>query len=577
MALINPEKRRWFYTVFIKDVDLLCWTLFLGLLSAIFGLAISVFSQKLIDEIIPSHNLTYLTIGLGIATCLALIKIGISFIQQYLGLIHSKVFNLSLIDKYFNHLLQLPKSFFDEQKTGGLISRMNDSASIQQTVSYLANGLIMHIITLIVSCSVLFYYSITIGIIALLSFPLFLSIAILFKEKLATKSREAMVANAQKESNYISTIQNIDLIKTHNKHTMFSRMNYATYGEFQDRQFVLGKTGLTLGIMAESIGAMVYMVMLSYASYQVLTGGLTIGEFSATLGIATGMLGPIGALGMALLHLQGANIAFDRMYEFISLEPEFNVDEDKSKEVVEKINTIEFKNVAFSYSKENSLIKNLNFSIKSGEIVSIFGKNGCGKSTLLNLIMSLHKCQSGEILFNGIESTKLSIANVRDKIAVVAQQSKLFDRSVIENICFDFENPDKVAIIDYLNTLGFGEYIMHMQNGYETVINENGQNLSGGQKQIISLARAMCKKPDILLLDEPTASLDGDAEMLVMKILKNYVQYGMVIMVTHKLKPARESNRILVFEGGEIGTEGNHCELLLSNNFYSQRYLELVN
>ncbi len=572
----HKEKRNWFLSVLLRDIKLLYYTLSLGVIGALLGLAVSVFSQKLIDEIIPSHNINYLIIGLSIATGLIFLKIFVSYLQQYLGLAHSRNFNMSLIEKFFKRLLFLPKTFFDEHKTGGLIARMNDSASIQQTVSYVANTLVLNALILIVSSFVLFFYSVTAGVIALSSFPVYVTIAIIYKNKIAQKTHMQMDANAKKESNYISTIQNIDLVKTHNKQETFNKSNYNTYSEFQSKSFSLGKVGMSLGIMAEFIGTCFYIAILSYTSYQVLAGNLTIGEFSATIGIATGMLYPIGAIGLSILHLQGARVAFDRMYEFISQKKEFDEEEDDKKIELSQIETIEFKDVEFFYQEGVKLLKNCSFSVKKGEIACIFGKNGTGKSTILNLIMQLYFPSEGKIHFNGINSLELSINKLRNKVAIVSQQSTLFDLTVLQNICFDFDLTDPEHVIEYLNSMGFDKFISKLSEGYYTMVHENGKNLSGGQRQIISLARALYKKPDVLLVDEPTASLDGEAEAFVIECLKKFSKDRIVILVSHKLKPAKESSKIFILKDGYISDSGSHEELLLTDNLYAQRFAELV-
>ncbi|MBN2485667.1 MAG: ATP-binding cassette domain-containing protein [Bacteroidales bacterium] len=573
---IDKEKSTWFISILRKDIKLLAGTLALGVTGAVLGLAVSVFSQKLIDEIIPRNNLRHLVIGLSIAAGLLLLKIMVSYLQQYLGIKHSKMFNLALIDKFFSRVLLLPKAFFDKNSAGGLIARMNDSASIQQTVTFIANTFILNLLILIVSCAVLFHYSAAMGFISLLSFPFYLTVAILNKKNIASKTSQTMEANAIKESSYISTIQNIDLIKTHNKQNVFSNINFDIYSNFQQKSFMLGKTGANLGVTAEFIGTFFYIIMLSFAAYQVITARMTIGEYTATLGIATSMLYPIGSIGMAILHLQGAKVAFERMYEFISLNPEYEKNKDVAKKDTGKIEKIEFRNIRFSYNPKHDLLKDINFTVKKGEVISIFGKNGSGKSTLLNLLMALYNNYDGNILFNNIDLKELSVEKLRDKLAIVSQQSNLFDSSVIQNICFDSDENVINSSIAYLNGLGFQKYIDSISDGYYNQIIENGKNLSGGQKQIISLARALCKRPDILILDEPTASLDGEAENFVLSRIKDYARKGIVIMVTHKIKPARESDRILVLEDGKISNSGTHNELILLKNFYSQRFSELV-
>jgi ATP-binding cassette subfamily B protein len=569
----NKNKRNWFIDILKKDIKLLIITITLGLIASSLGMAIAVFSQKLIDTIIPSHNLNNLFIGLCIAASILLIKIIVTYTQQYTGAKYNQQFNMRLIDEFFRNLLLLPKSFFDSHSTGVLIARMNDSSSIQQTITYVANTLILNALILIVSIVVMFFYSAKMSLMVLVALPIFLTIAFAYKKKVVRNITKVMEANAKKESNYISTIQNIDLLKTHNKEEMFTNINHEMYGDYQKRILRSTMTGASIGAVAELSGTFLFILMLSYSSYQMIIGNLTVGEFTAAITIATGMFGPIATLGFAILQLQGARVAFDRMYEFITLDPEYDKNEDETKLNLEKITNIELKNIYFSYQNEKIILNDLSFMVNKGEMLCIFGRNGSGKTTILKLLMYLYRPGNGDIKFNGTDIKDISIQGFRKKIAIVAQQSKLFDRTVIENICLDSDYMETETAIHFLNGLGFDKYINTLDQGYNTMINENGENLSGGQKQIISLARALCKKPDVLLLDEPTASMDEEAEAFVIETLKKFKANGIVIIVTHKRNPAKESDKIVILKNGAFQDQGTHQELVLAKNLYSESFL----
>lgn len=574
MVLKNKDENKWnwFINILKKDIKLLISTIILGLIASSLGMAIAVFSQKLIDTIIPSHNLNKLFIGLSIAAGILLTKIIITYTQQYTGAKYNQQFNMRLIDEFFKNLLLLPKSFFDSHNTGVLTARMNDSSSIQQTITYIANTLILNVLILIVSIVFMFFYSPIMSLMVLAALPIFLTIAFAYKKKVVRNVTKVMESNAKKESNYISTIQNIDLLKTHNKEEMFSNINHDMYGYYQKRILRSTMTGASIGTIAEISGTLLYILMLSYSSYQMIIGNLTVGKFTAAITIASGMFGPIGTLGFAILQLQGARVAFDRMYEFINLDTEYDRNQDEKKIHLEKITNIELKNIYFSYQNEKNILNDLTFKVTKGEILCIFGRNGSGKTTILKLLMYLYKPGHGDIKFNGTDIKDLSIQGFRKKIAIVAQQSKLFDRTVIENICLDSDYTETETAIQFLNSLGFNKYINTLAQGYYTIINENGENLSGGQKQIISLARALCKKPDVLLLDEPTASMDEEAEAFVIETLKKFKKNGIVIIVTHRRNPAKESDKIVILKNGAFQDQGTHQELVLAKNLYSESF-----
>jgi ABC-type bacteriocin/lantibiotic exporter with double-glycine peptidase domain len=574
MKKINTTKYVWLLSILKKDTKYLWGNVFLGLFASLLGMAMAIFSQKLIDFIVPGKNSKILVTGLCIAASIMIFKIAVTFAQQYLGAKFNQNFNQNLINEFFERLMFLPRTFFDKFNTGVLIARMNDSYAIQKTISYFANTLILNILILIVSTSLMFAYSVEVAIITLLAFPLYFTLALFYKKKINNNLRMEMDAGAKKENNYITTIQNIDIVKTHNQEEVFSKRNKKIYGYFQQRVFNSTLTGTFLGIFAELIGTIISIAILTFTSCQMLSGMLTVGKFAAIISINMGMFGPIATLGFAILELQGANVAFDRMYEFMIEKPEYALEEDNKKMHLHKINKVEVKNLYFSYEKKTDLLININFTANKGEMLCIWGENGSGKSTILKLLMSLYKPDSGEIKFDGINIDKLSIQSTRDRIALVAQQSKLFNTTIIENICLSSEEKLWKKAIVFLNNLGFDRIINNLPDGYMTKIHENGSNLSGGQKQIISLGRAMFKQPDILLVDEPTASLDNENELFVLDILKKFKKYGTIIMVSHKHNPAKESDFIMLLKNGVIEKRGKHHDLIEDDNLYSKSYSE---
>lgn len=575
--ICRSQKSRWFISVIKADANLLAILVVLGILISALGLSMAVFSQKLIDEIIPSKDFNYLLQGVLIVALLLFIKVLLGFVQAFIGELHGKRFNLNLIDTYFRKLLFLPKTFFDQNQTGTLITRMHDAKAIHSTIAFVVNTLILSVVTVLVSAFFLFYYSVAIGCIALASFPAFLASALLFKKPMKNRIEAMYIANGRNESNYISSIQNSDLIKSHNKQGHFSKKNYEAYGDFQDKTFRAAISGISFGATSEAIGTLFYLFMLSFAAYQALSGVISIGEFTATIGVATGMLYPLGALGNSVMHLQSASVAFDRMYEVVESEIEFSLMEDERKISLPAIQSVEALNLCFSYNEAYPLLKDVNFSAAKGEIVCIFGNNGSGKSTLLNLLVSLYSPKSGCILFNDNNISVLSVSSLREKVAIVSQQTSLFDGTLIDNICLSNTPITSTDTLAYLSELGFDQFIGPINGGYNSHITEGGNNLSGGQKQIISLARALNKRPDLLLVDEATASLDDITENFVIEKLQEFARGGgIVIMVSHRLKPAKASTKIVILDQGAVTETGSPKELLTKSNLFSNKLNSII-
>jgi ATP-binding cassette subfamily B protein len=518
-----------------------------------------------------------LIISIVLFSGLLILRLALQNIQRYLGIKQNRDFNLRLITKFYDNLLRLPKWFFDKYKTGELVARMNDTASIQQTIAYIVNTLILNVLTLVISASFLFFYSVKVGIIAISSLPAFMIISYSFRKKIVQWQITVMESHAKKETNYITTIQNIELIKGANKEDIFSDMNKTIFGFYQQNIFVLGKVGISIGVTAEFVGTLFFILLLCVTSFLKIRELISLGQFTAILGISAGMLPAIATLAFSNLQLLGARVAFDRMFEFTSLKKEYEMSNDIKKSKIDDIKSLTLQNVSFSYEKDIPVLTNVSLEAKRGEIICIFGENGTGKSTILNLVQGFYKPEVGNILFNDKDIDTLSILHLRNKLAFVAQQTKLFNSTVIENICLEANYEKAKHAIPYISELGFDKYFNKLSHGYETVVHEGGSNLSGGQLQLVSFARALYRKPQVLLLDEPTASMDRETENFIIDLLLEYKKNGLVILVTHKLKPAKLSDRIYIIKDGIIDSFGNHSQLLNSTNFYSSSFTELIN
>ncbi|MFT7558316.1 MAG: ABC-type bacteriocin/lantibiotic exporter with double-glycine peptidase domain [Flavobacteriales bacterium] len=577
VVLIKSEKSRWLMSLLRKDVKLLVITFFLGGVISVLGLSSAIFSQKIIDVIIPSNDIAYLVRGIVIVGFLLLLKAVIIHIHSIIGALHGKRFNMRLIDTFFKKLLYLPKSFYDTNQTGSLIARMHDSRQIHGAISHFFNILVLNVVTVIISTSFLFYYSVPVGVVVLLAFPVFFISAYMFKGRMRERFHEEYLANGENESNYIATIQNSDLIKAHNKQDHFSKKSYQAYGNYQEKSFLATLVALRFGVTSESIGTIFYIFILAILAFQAVAGQITIGEYAATMAVAIGLLGPIGVLGNAIMHIQGGKVALDRMYEVVQAENEFHEGDEAKKVQLPEISSVEMRRVSFSYEKGLPQLIDISFSATRGELVCVYGKNGAGKSTVLNLLMGLYRAESGEIFFNGEASSELSLVALRERIAIISQQAKLFDGSLVENISLSHDEACAEETKKYLDEYGFSDFISRIKDGYEAKVFEGGGNLSGGQKQIVSLARALVKRPDMLLVDEATASLDSESENFVVDMLQQFTASGgIVIMVSHRLKPARAATKIVLLEDHRITQVGTHEELVTGDNFYASRFKDLV-
>ena len=376
-----------------------------------------------------------------------------------------------------------------------------------------------------------------------------------------------MSSYAMSEANYISTLQGIEPIKNYNKQELFSTSNNLIYGKYQDAVFSFGKIQIKLGFIANSFGVIFLLGVLLFSSHQVLANHLKVGELMAILGLCSTLLPSIANLALISIPINEAKIAFERMFEFTGLTPEL----DKNAINLYKFEALRLENVLFRFAGRSPLLKNISFEVKKGEVIAIMGENGCGKSTLTQIISKNYEVESGEMFINeDHQFHNISYESWRRIIGIVPQQPHIFNGTVIENICFEdaAKSPEKVN--QFLNQFGFIDFINSLPQSYMTIVGEEGINLSGGQKQMIALARALYHKPQLLILDEATASMDRKSEEFVLKLLSKIKTEMGIIFITHRLHILKRfCDRIYIIENGTTLKNGTHETLLETENIYS--------
>lgn len=585
---VRSEKIRWIIELAKDDVNVLLTALFLGIVLSVMGMAVAVFSQKLIDQILPSNDNEKLILGLSLLGFIFVVQAVIGYVRGYFLLDQSRDFNNRIISKFYGTLMILPKAFFDNRKVGELVARMNDTARIQGVLSNLLANILIDFLTMIVATIGVFLYNYKIGLVALFSIPLYITIMVIYNNIIIKRQRLAMHAYAKNEANYVDTIQGIAPIKEGNKEGIFAKLTRQIYGYFQDVQFSLGKLGLHIGLVSGFLTGVLNMTIIAVASFMVLHKTMSIGEMMAIMQMAVSMMIPaVGRLVSVNIQLQEANVAFDRMYEFVGIDPEYDKAKDEEKVQIDKFERLSAFNLSFRFPGRSQLLKDVSFEVGKGEMIALLGESGCGKSTLLQILQRFYNKESGRIVVNGNEWEDVSVSSWRNVIASVPQEIKLFNGSLIDNISMggildeEVKTMDDVSrindeVIQFCQQRGFAEHFDKFPQGVLTILGEEGVNISGGQRQLVGLARAMFQKPQILLLDEATSAMDRKTESAILQLIENFKKEGSVVLVTHRIKTASRADRIYVIEDGIISASGPHNELMKSENFYSLSWQDMT-
>lgn len=529
------QKRHWFISLITDDINLLIIASFIGIIVSALGLSTAIYIQKLIDDIIPKHETSRLFTGLAILLVLLIAKAGISYLRQHFLLLQAKDFNERITGSFVGKLLLLPKLFFDSRKTGDLIARLNDTIRIQHSVAYLSGTFIIDLLVVIVSSVYLFSFHYGIALITLLSLPIMGIIAWKYNDIIIENNNGVMASYAANESNYIDTIGGISIIKTSNKESLFTEKMKLQFGQFQNKTFVLGRTSNRFNLIVEITASVLIVGVIAMVSYFTLQKHFKIGEMMAVLSIVIGLLPSCIRLMLTNLQIQEAKVAFNRMYELTSANPEQHALLSESIDWDYNFEQLEVKELSFRFVGRNRLIKNGNLVIEKGKITILFGESGAGKSTIMQLLQRFYDPESGNITINREFSLgDIPIKEWRNLVAVLPQEIKIFNATIIENICMTEDNIDFNDAFALCQDMGLLEYFNQFPNNLFTKIGEDGLNLSGGQKQIVGLLRALFRKPQLLLLDEPTSSLDPKTELFILDLLVRLKNKMGILLISHK-------------------------------------------
>ena len=569
---IKKSKKVFFLKLLKADKQLLIISFVLGVGIALLGMSMSVFSQKLIDDILPSQNTTKLISGIGLLTFLLLVRVGFSSIRELLLIRQSQEFNNRIIDSFYNSLLHLPKLFFDTRKIGELVARLNDTNRVQKVIKIIASNFVIDVLVVLVSFGFLFFYSWQVGVIVLISLPIYFCIIYRFNSKIIKSQKEVMQTYALNESNYISSMQGIATIKNYNKQSFFQKVNQLFFGNLQNKIVDLGKVNVRLSLLAGIAGVMFLMAILSYTSFQFYDEQMMLGELMAVLGIAGSLLPSITNLALISIPINEAKIAFNRMFEFTTIEKE-----KQGTIALQNFNSLALENLSFRFAGRSQLLKKVNLTVRKGEISAIVGESGSGKSTLGQILQKFYDFENGTIIINEQHNLKeIKLSNWRDLVGVVPQEITIFNGNVLDNILLGKEdNPEDV--VQFCKQYGFENFLKEFPQDYATILGEEGVNLSGGQKQIIALARVLYKKPQLLILDEATSAMDRKTEKFSIDLISKLTKEMGVLFISHRLETLKKyADTIYVLENGEVKLGGSHEQLLKTSNFYSDYWQELT-
>lgn len=564
----------WFIPAVVKYRKLLSEILLVSLALNLFALVTPLFFQVVMDKVLVHRGMTTLdVIAIGLLV-VSIFEVVLSALRTYVFAHTTSRIDVELGARIFRHLLALPMSYFQARRVGDSVARVREIENIRSFLTGNAITVVLDIVFSIVFIAVMLFYSGWLTLIVLGSLPLYFCISLLITPLLRVRLNEKFNRSAENQSFLVESISGIDTLKSMAVEPQMTRHWDKQLASYVSASF----RATTLSTIAHEgvnlVSKLVVVGTLWLGARLVIDGDLSVGQLIAFNMLAGRVAQPIMRLAQLWTDFQQVGISMQRLGDILNARTELAADNRSSLPRLE--GRIEFDQVRFRYRPDGQeVLSNLSLLIEPGETIGIVGRSGSGKSTLTRLVQRLYVPERGRVLVDGVDIAQADTVSLRRQIGVVLQENVLFNRTIRENIALADPGASIEEVMVAAKLAGAHEFILELQDGYDTMVGEHGSTLSGGQRQRIAIARALMGNPRILIFDEATSALDYESERIIQNNMKDICVGRTVIIIAHRLSSVRQADRIVVMERGQIVEMGHHNELVENNGGHYARLLEL--
>lgn len=564
--------RRVWKTYIIDKWKLLTVSIVLMLIGASFDALLVRQMKPIFDEVFIDKNRE----SLGVIGLVILVLYFIKGVTNYVqSLVMTKMSIRILTDMQmdvFKRVVRMDNAFFAKRTTGDILSHFTaDVTIIKDAVLNSLTTLVKDSASVLFLVLLMFWQSFEMACIMFFVFPLGMAPVAYCGRKMRRKTKSMQEVYGLLYNVLSQTFQGIKIVKSYCTEDKEGEVLLASINRMNKISYSMARLSSLQSPLMEFFGGIAMAGTLAYGGYRILQGDMTPGNFMVFLLAIVAAYKPMKNIANLHLRMQMGIASMQRLFDMMDTQPAIH-DTPDAREL--KINSadLDVKDITFSYDGEHQVLKNVSLSAKAGQTIAVVGHSGSGKSSLINLIPRFYDPQQGQILIDGQDIQSVTLKSLRKQVAYVSQDVIIFDDTIKNNIRYGTPDATDEQVIAAAKAAAAHDFIMGTENGYDTVLGERGGRLSGGQRQMISIARAMLKNAPILLLDEATSALDSKSERIVQDSLDTLMKGRTSIVIAHRLSTVINADRIYVFNDGEVVDSGTHEELLTHDGIYAQLY-----
>jgi ATP-binding cassette subfamily B protein len=560
----------WFLPYLVKYRRVLIEVLIASFFVQLFGLANPLMTQVIIDKVLVQNSPETLQV-LGIfLIVIALFEALLTSLRTFLFVDTTNRIDLALGTEIINHLLRLPLRYFERRPVGELSTRINELENIRQFMTTTALTVVLDAVFSVIYIVVMLFYSWQLTLVALASVPLFAVLTALVSPIVRRQLRVKAERNAETQSYLVEVLSGIQTVKAQNIELRSRWKWQERYARYVSAGFKTVQTVTAASSTSQFLNQLSSLLVLWVGAYLVLQQELTLGQLIAFRIIAGYVTSPLLRLTQLWQNFQETALSLERLADIVDTPIESDETDRTNISMPLIQGDVKFENVSFRFNPSGPLqLSNINVEFPAGVFVGIVGQSGSGKSTLMKLIPRLYPLESGRILIDAYDISKVELYSLRRQIGIVPQDTLLFEGTIQENISLNYPDATNDEIIAAAKVAAAHDFIMNLPNGYNTQVGERGASLSGGQRQRIAIARTVLQNPNLLILDEATSALDYESERQVCLNLAAAFQGRTVFFITHRLSTIRNADIIVMMDQGVIVEQGTHAELMeLKGRYY---------